>query len=178
MIRMPQQQPGQGHERKTGQSQRFRLEALTEVNGQPYTTMAEFNLIDATGATVSRTGWQVSADSAESDAPASNAIDGTPLVWHTQWRTASPPPPHAFTVNLGANVQIGGFRYLPRQDANDTGQIANWNFYVSQDGVTWTLVTQGTFANTKTEKTVTFTTGNRPPAGPRRDDPADTDCRV
>jgi hypothetical protein len=58
-------------------------------------------------------------------------------------------------VNLGADVQVGGFRYLPPQGTNNNGQIANWNFYTSQDGVTWTAVAQGTFANTIAEKTVT-----------------------
>jgi hypothetical protein len=132
-----------------------RLEALTEVNGNAWTTMAEFNVFDKAGATLARTGWQVSADSAETDAPATNAVDGTSSIWHTQWRTASPRPPHTFTVNLGADVQVGGFRYLPPQGTNNNGQIANWNFYTSQDGVTWTAVAQGTFANTIAEKTVT-----------------------
>jgi YVTN family beta-propeller protein len=133
-----------------------RLEALTEVNGNPWTTMAEFNLIDATGATVSRAGWVVSADSAEDDAPATNAIDGTDTIWHTQWKLANPVPPHTFTVNLGAVVNVGGFRYLPPQGANPNGQIANWRFHTSPDGINWTVVGNGTFANTIAEKTVTL----------------------
>ncbi len=139
-----------------------RLEALTEVNGNPWTTMAEFNLLDANGAVVPRAGWLVSADSAETDAPATNAIDGLGTIWHTQWRTANPPPPHNFTVNLGANVQVGGFRYLPPQGTNNNGQIANWRFHTSQDGVNWTVAAQGTFANTIAEKTVTLVTAPPP----------------
>jgi hypothetical protein len=133
-----------------------RLEALTEVNGNPWTTMAEFNLIDSTGATVPRAGWVVSADSAETDAPPTNAIDGANTIWHTQWKLASPPPPHNFYVNLNAAVQVGGFRYLPPQGTNNNGQIATYNFYTSQDGVAWTLVSNGAFANTIAEKTVTI----------------------
>ena len=135
-----------------------RLEAISEVNGNQLTTMAEFNLFDTTGATISRTGWTVSVDSFESDSPATNAIDGLPTIWHTQWRTAIPPLPHAFTANLGASVKIGGFRYLPRQDTSNNGQILGYNFYTSADGVTWTLSAHGTFGSDKTEKTVTIAT--------------------
>ena len=133
-----------------------RLEALTEVNGNPWTTMAEFNLTDATGATVPRAGWVVSADSAEDDAPATNAIDGLNTIWHTQWKLSNPLPPHTFTVNLGAVVNVGGFRYLPQQGTNPNGQIANWRFHTSPDGVNWTVAATGTFANTIAEKTVTI----------------------
>ncbi|HEY4069413.1 MAG TPA: discoidin domain-containing protein, partial [Burkholderiaceae bacterium] len=141
-----------------------RLVALSEVNGNPWTSMAEFNLVDSSGATLPRTAWQVSADSAETDGPVANAIDGLPTIWHTQWRTVTPPLPHTFTVNLGGAVQLGAFRYLPRQDGSVNGQIANYAFYTSQDGVTWTLANQGTLPGGTAEKTVTIATiANRAP---------------
>jgi galactose oxidase len=65
-------------------------------------------------------------------------------------------PPHTFTVNLGAEVNVGGFRYLPAQGGNNNGQIAAWRFSTSPDGVAWTVLGTGTFANTIAEKTVTF----------------------
>ena len=93
------------------------LAADSEVNGNPWTSMAEFNLLDASDGVMLRIGWSVSADSAElvgESAPASNAIDGdASTFWHTQWQAASPPPPHTFTVNLGSARTIGGFKYLP-----------------------------------------------------------------
>jgi hypothetical protein len=112
-----------------------RLVALSEVNGNPFTTIAEFNLFDTAGNTLTRTAWTVSADSYEPDSPPINAIDGQTTIWHTQWRTATPPTPHTFTAALGAAANLGGFRYLPRQDAN-IGQIATYNFYTSTDNVT------------------------------------------
>jgi YVTN family beta-propeller protein len=49
---------------------------------------------------------------------------------------------------------VGGFRYLPRQDAAD-GRIKDYRFYVSADGVTWgSPVAQGVFANNGDEKSV------------------------
>jgi len=41
------------------------LEAISETAGNPWTSMAEFNLLDRAGATISRTGWAVQVDSQE-----------------------------------------------------------------------------------------------------------------
>lgn len=115
-----------------------KLEEVTEWNGKAFASVAEFNLIDATGAAVDRAAWKASADSeAANDTPA-NAIDGNPAsIWHSQWDGAEPPPPHALTVDLGAAVKVSGFRYLPRQDKSTNGTIAQYRFYVSADGVNW-----------------------------------------
>ncbi len=134
-----------------------KFEALSEVNGNPWTSMAEFNLLDPSGAAVSRTGWTVYADSQETigeNAPATAAIDGnTTTFWHTQWKNANPPPPHIFVVDLGTAIPIGGFRYLPRQNSAN-GRVANWRFHVSDDGVVWRAVASGTFTNATAEQTV------------------------
>ncbi|WP_404932886.1 discoidin domain-containing protein [Methylibium sp. Root1272] len=125
--------------------------------GRAYTTMAEFNLLDATGVVIPRTGWTVVADSQETqgeNGAATNAIDGsTTTFWHTQWQAASPPPPHTFTVNLGTARTVGGFKYLPRQNLS-VGRIAGWRFLTSPDGTNWTVVAQGTFTNDAAERTV------------------------
>ena len=134
-----------------------RLEAVTEQHGNPWTSVAEFNLLDATGATVARSGWTASADSEElvgEYAPAAHAIDGDPYsFWHTQWQGASPQPPHALTIDLGASLQISGFKMLPRQ-VGVNGRIAQWRFYTSPDGSAWTLVGQGSFPDSADEQTV------------------------
>jgi large repetitive protein len=137
-----------------------RLEALSEVNSKAWTSMAEFNVLNVSGAPLARTGWVASADSQETqgeNAPAANAIDSmTATFWHTQWKIASPPPPHTYTVDMGSPVAVGGFKYLPRTDGIVNGRIANWRFLISADGVTWTSLGQGTFANSSAEKTVMF----------------------
>ncbi|MBC8055542.1 MAG: discoidin domain-containing protein, partial [Rhizobiales bacterium] len=142
-----------------GGARYVRLEALSEVNGNPWSSMAEFSLFDAGGAAIARTGWSVSADSAElagENGAAARAIDGDPgTYWHTQWSGGTPKPPHTFTVDLGATPSIGGFKYLPRPGGGN-GTIAGWRFYTSADGAAWTLVGQGSFASGADEKTVTF----------------------
>ena len=138
-----------------GAARYVRLQALTEVNGNPWASMAEFNLLDTGGAVMSRTGWVASADSQQTGGwEATKAIDGNgSTIWHTAWSPSSTVLPHAFTVDLGASRSIGGFKYLPRGDSAN-GRIANWRFYTSLDGITWTQLATGTFANDATEKTV------------------------
>jgi endo-1,3(4)-beta-glucanase len=132
-----------------------RLEALSEVNGGPWASLAEFNLLDTSGAVMSRTGWVVSADSQATGYPAGSAVDGNPSsIWHTPWSPSSLPMPHSLVVDLGSSRSIGGFRVLPRQGTNSNGRIANWRLQTSTDGIAWTTVAQGTFAAGSAEQTV------------------------
>jgi len=140
--------------------QYVKLEALSEINGNPWSAIAEFNLLDGSGAVIPRTGWIVSADSWETqttDNSPPRAIDGSAnTYWHTQWYAASPPQPHWYMVNLGSARTISGFKYLPPPAIDPNGTIAAWRFHTSPDGVNWTQVAQGTFASNATEKTVTL----------------------
>lgn len=143
-----------------------KLEALSEINNNAWTSMAEFNLLDPTGALMSRAGWQVGADSVEllgQNGAAANAIDGDPAsIWHTEWSVAVPRPPHSFIVNMGGPHIVGGFKYLPRQD-HPNGTIAQWRFSTSTDGVIWKSVGTGNFSDLggdrATEKTVMINRG-------------------
>jgi len=130
-----------------------RLVADSEPAAGPLTSMAEFNVLDAEGVALDRASWVVTADSEElvwvGGAQAEYAIDGAPdTMWHTPWFEVVPPPhPHFFEVDLGQAHSIGGFRYLPRQDGGLEGNIADYRFYVSVDGVEWgEPVLEGAFA--------------------------------
>lgn len=139
------------------------LEAISETAGNPWTSMAEFNLLDRGGATIGRTGWTVQADSQEAATgqnSAAAAIDGdVATYWHTKYSGTVAPLPHRFVVNLGAQRGIGGFKYLPRPVATGlNGTIAQYNFYIGNDGVNWTLIKSGNFndfPDRSSEKTVT-----------------------
>ncbi len=123
-----------------GTTRFLRLEALSEVNGNPWASLAELTVLDADGRPLSRSGWSARADSAQADAGngASAAIDGDPkTLWHTQWSPSSTPMPHALVVDLGAPRQVSGVRLLPRQDGNPNGTIAAFRILASADGVRW-----------------------------------------
>ncbi|MEJ8850277.1 PA14 domain-containing protein [Variovorax rhizosphaerae] len=137
-----------------------RLVATSEGNGSnTWASMAEFDLLNADGNVLSRAGWTVSADSADTttvNGAATQAIDGNPATyWITQNGSALP---HSFVVNLGTAQQLGGFRYLPRPSG--TGNIAGYAFYVSNDGVNWgNPISQGdlrNYGNLYAQKTVYF----------------------
>ena len=92
--------------------------------------------------------------------PATAAFDGnTETWWHTEWFLQEPPPPHEIQIDLGDVYELSGFQYLPRPDWYQNGQIAAYEFYVSDDGVDWGApVASGNYPNTKTEQEVLFGT--------------------
>ena len=109
---------------------------------------------------VDRSGWKLHYVNSEDVLlhAAVLSFDGDPAsFWHTQWREAGPPPPHEIQIDLGAVHRISGFRYLPRQDEFDVGNLGQYEFYLSADGSNWgEPLATGEFENTRTEKEVTF----------------------
>ncbi len=110
---------------------------------------------------LSRTGWTLkSVDSEQTpQSPGTAAFDGNSnTFWQTWNSTGSSSLPHEIQINLGAIHNIGGFQYLPRQDLSTVGNIGNYEFYVSLDGIAWgSPVASGTFASSMGEKLVNFT---------------------
>ncbi len=140
----------------------IRLVALSEVNGNPWTSMAELTVLDENGTPLDKTNWTLqSVDSEEligENAAAINAFDGNPSTfWHTQWSGGSPSHPHEIIIDLGEQQAVSGFGYLPRQDGGTNGQIAMFRFYGSTDGVNWGFqLAEGTFADTDQDQQVAF----------------------
>jgi PKD repeat protein len=87
-----------------------------------------------------------------------NAIDGNPsTIWHTEWYANDPAYPHEIVIDLGYERQVSGFNYLPRQDRDYNGGIAEYEFYVSVDSENWgSPVASGIFPYTKTKQEVVF----------------------
>jgi hypothetical protein len=103
----------------------------------------------------------VSYDSEElkgENGAAANSIDGdTSMIWHTEWLDSNPAHPHEIVIDLADDFPVGGFRYLPRQDGDINGTVADYAFYVSKDGFSWgEPVAKGTFPNNVKEKEVMF----------------------
>ncbi len=93
---------------------------------------------------ISKVAWSINfVDSEEAVGEGTNnghaihAIDGiTTTFWHTQWQGAQPAFPHELQINLGATYPVNGFRLNTRSD-NASGKIADFECYLSTDGVTW-----------------------------------------
>ena len=113
----------------------------TSIIGAMFNGSTGAALLSITPTLVPKTGWRVWVDSEASDCGnygATNAIDGTAAtIWITEFCHGSPPSPHEIQIDLGDTYAITGFQYLPRQDQNANGNIANYEFFVSTDGGNW-----------------------------------------
>lgn len=111
---------------------------------------------------IPQAGWRLlHTDSEETEAEngrASNAFDDSAsTLWHTAYTNDKPPPPHELQLDLGAQYELTGLRYMPRQDSVDHGTVADYALYVSQDPAAWgDPVSMGSFAASKDPKAITF----------------------
>lgn len=111
------------------------LEALSEQQGEAWTTAAEIWAIGENGKDLDRKGWSVIyADSEELESEngsAKNLIDNQPTtIWHTNWSGDSPKHPHSVVIDLGAEVSVRAIRVLPRQTGVN-GRIKDYRVYFS-----------------------------------------------
>ncbi len=102
---------------------------------------------------LSREGWKIISASCEAPpgGAAANAIDGQPnTFWHTHTEAGRQPPPQEIVVDTGQVREIAGFLYLPRQDACTVGNVAEYAFYLSENGRDWGApAARGEFGNIK-----------------------------
>ena len=120
---------------KPAAGRQFCIESLDAFDGQSFAAIAELELLDPDGHSISHQNWTVAyVDSEELEAvdgSASNAINGqTSDFWITAWSHAQPGHPHQLVIDLGENVRVGGFRYTPRAGASVTGRIKDYRIYV------------------------------------------------
>lgn len=113
----------------------FCIESLNSQKGEPYAAIAELDLLDPAGNSISHTNWKIAAvDSEEQsgeDGSASNAIDGQSAnFWHTAWKDSKPNHPHQLIIDIGMDAPIGGFRYTPRAGEGVDGRIKDYRIYI------------------------------------------------
>ena len=132
----------------------LRLVALSEVNGQGWTSIAELQVIGTSGKNLPRDKWKIhKVDGYESksrtNAAPRNAIDDDPVTWwHTPWIGGIPRHPHEIQIDMREPQQIAGIRYLPAVIINNNGMIRDYELYVSDDGRDWgTPVAKGYLVN-------------------------------
>lgn len=90
---------------------------------------------------ISRKDWQILN---VSDSTAKQILDGNP---NTAWyRKNKDKTPVDLTIDLGRELSLNGFRYLPGQ-GRTSGVISNFQFFVSTDNKNWVLADEGEFSN-------------------------------
>jgi beta-galactosidase len=111
------------------------LQALASHNDDEFTTLAELDVRDAAGKTVSRKSWKVTyVDSEENFAEGDQAekvFDGDmETFWHSLWSAPHTSHPHTLVIDFGAAQEISSIHLLPRQDSAN-GRIKNYRLYLS-----------------------------------------------
>ncbi|PGZ94335.1 chitin-binding protein [Bacillus pseudomycoides] len=97
----------------------------------------------------------VSSQQTSANNAAANAIDGNgATMWHTLWDGSDKAP--YITIKLNEVTSISQLAYVPRQDSNSNGNITSYNIYTSLDGVNFTKVATGTWADNKLTKNASF----------------------
>jgi beta-galactosidase len=112
----------------------FCIEALDAFDGKPYAAIAELALLDRDGKTLDQSNWTIayvdSEEATKEDGGALNAINGQNSDY---WITADKGGayPHRLVIDLGAQVDVAGLRYVPRQGPDGvTGRIRHFRAYV------------------------------------------------
>jgi beta-galactosidase len=108
---------------------------LNAYDDQPSAAIAELDLLDPAGNSISHLNWTIAyvdnEELASEDGSASNAINGqTSDYWHTAWSSEQPGHPHQLVIDLGESVRISGFRYTPIAGSKATGRIKDYRIYV------------------------------------------------
>ena len=109
-------------------------------------------------AAINRNKWTVTADSSNSDGPATNVLDSsTSTIWHTQFDPVNAPLPHNITIDMKSTLNVSGLVYTPRQDGSSNGNIGQHQVQISTNNKTWTTVAFGQYLDDNEVKTTPFT---------------------
>ncbi|HEY1194742.1 glycoside hydrolase family 35 protein [Flavobacterium sp.] len=101
------------------------------------TSLAELELIGQDGKALSSLNWKVVyADSEEvtiSGSSADKIFDlQESVIWQTKIDEKEAAFPHAVVIDMGENVNVTGFKALPRTDKIRTGIIKEYRFYLQE----------------------------------------------
>jgi beta-galactosidase len=114
----------------------FCIETLNAHDDKPFAAIAELDVLDPEGNSISHQKWTIAyVDSEEltgEDGSASNAIDGqSSNFWHSAWKDSQPNHPHRLIIDFGAETRVGGFTYTPRAgNKKVTGRIKDYRIFV------------------------------------------------
>ena len=98
------------------------------------------------------------ASSQENGNEASKMVDGDPsTIWHTMYSVTVASYPHWVDFDAFEETLIKGFKYLPRQDGGNNGNIKAYKIEISNDGKNWSKpVCEGEFESNSKQQVVIF----------------------
>ncbi len=92
---------------------------------------------------------------------AAHAVDGDPrTIWHSRWSEDPARPPHELVIDLGAEHQVRGLRYLARQDASWNGAFGDVELWLgrSLEDLAGEPTARGTFQRVRTAQALDLAT--------------------
>ena len=116
----------------------FCFEALSAQDSTDFSTsVAEFEMIGTDGKSVSSLNWKVVYADSEEVTKVNNAADKIfdlqeSVPWQTQIAGQKTKHPHQVVVDMGAEVNVKGFRILPRLDKSNVGIVKDYRFFVQK----------------------------------------------
>lgn len=124
---------------KSIQSRYFCMEGLNAQDRGDIAAITEMYILGADGQPLSRESWKiVYADSEEADRGNHTADKVFDLQESTYWRTVEGVGyPHYLVIDLGQEVEVTGFRYLPRAEEGAPGSIGNYKVYLRTEPFTY-----------------------------------------
>ena len=105
---------------------------MSAQDGKDNAAVAEFYLLDENGKPLPRQHWKIEYADSESTSWGNFTADKIyDLQESTYWSTRDGDKyPHRFVINLGEDVKVSGFRYLPRAEESYPGMIKKYKAYV------------------------------------------------
>ncbi len=96
--------------------------------------------------------------SQETGNEAAKMLDGDPnTIWHTMYSVTVAIYPHYIDFDANEEVMIKGFKYMPRQDGGNNGNIKDYSIQISNDRKEWSEpIVKGAFENNSKQQTVIF----------------------
>ncbi|HEX8325788.1 MAG TPA: beta-galactosidase [Tepidisphaeraceae bacterium] len=123
----------------TGRFVCFQADSVHNQNDRSPATVAELDLLDARGETLSKANWKIlwtdSEETGSESGDGENVLDGQPnTIWTTRTSGRPRPPfPHRLVIDLGESQAVAGIRYLPRGgDPNQPGRVNDYRVFVAE----------------------------------------------
>jgi beta-galactosidase len=115
----------------------FCFEALNaqDVNDNS-TSVAEFEIIGEDGKAISSINWKVVFVDSEETVKAANGADKLfdiqeSIIWQTKMGDKANHP-HQVVIDMGKEINVKGFRILPRTDKSTKGMVKDYRFFLEK----------------------------------------------
>jgi len=115
----------------------FCFEALNAQNANDNSTsVAEFEIIGEDGKAISSINWKVLFVDSEETEKAANGADKLfdiqeSIIWQTKIGDKANHP-HQVVIDMGKEVNVKGFRILPRSDKSTKGMVKDYRFFIEK----------------------------------------------